>query len=219
MIRIDALYTETLEELLENKGYGTASQDAVLTEILNLMAKFPKFVFGTDIELNFTNLFIEKYDIREIGAETENLFLHFWRETTNRLIIKYVPKIKMWLDNFNDLFKFKVTLDIEENQKFSNGSQDTYYLNPVSATTGITKTVVVDQQNDTTTTTFSGGNLKTEDVTTSDNNGEKKRTISRDVLQSVWGKTRPIILKQIMELEDIYNSAINEFETIFMGVL
>ena len=91
------LYTETLEDLLKNKGYGLASQDATLTEILNLMGKFPKFVFGQNIELNFTTLFIQKFDIREIGAETEELFLHFWREKTNELLIKYVPKITMYI--------------------------------------------------------------------------------------------------------------------------
>ena len=212
------LYTETFEDLLKNKGYGTASQDAVLTEILTLMGKFPKFVFGSNIELNFIDIFMKKYDIREIGAETEELFLHFWREKTNELLIKYVPKITMWLNNFNDLFKFTVKLSTEENQNYSSGAQDTYYLNPVTASTGITKTVVVDEQNKTTTTTFSGGNLKTEDVSTRDNSGQRKRTLDRDVLQSVWGKTRPIILKQIMDLEDIYNSAIKEYNTIFMGV-
>lgn len=218
MSNIVSLYTETFQDFLENRGYGTVSQDTSLTEVLNLMAKFPNFVFGDEIDLNFTELFIEKYDIREIGAETEELFLHFWRERTNELIIKYVPKIHMWLENFNKLFEFKVRLEILEDQQFSSGSQNTYYLNPVSANTEITKTVVVDEENKTTTTTYSGGKLKTEDVSTNDDNGQKSRKIDRDVLQSVWGKTRPIILKQILELEDIYNSAIKEFETIFMGV-
>lgn len=218
MSNIISLYTETLADFLENKGYGTASQDASLTQVLNLMAKFPNFVFGNEININFTEMFIEKYDIREIGAETEELFLHFWRERTNTLLIKYVPKIHMWLENFNKLFEFKVKLSISEDQKYSNGSQDTYYLNPVSANTEITKTVVVDEENKTTTVTYSGGKLKTEDIAAKDDNGQKSRVIDREVLQSVWGKTRPIILKQIMELEDIYNSAIREFETIFMGV-
>ena len=219
MITMESLYTETLEELLENKGYGTASQDAALTEILNLMGKFPAFVFGDNLSINFIDLFIQKFDIREIGAETEELFMHFWREKTNELLIKYVPKITMWLNNFTELFKFTVSLRTEENQNYSNGRQDTYYLNPVTASTGITKTVVVDEENNTTTTTFSGGNLKTEDVSSTDNSGQRKRVLDRDVLQSVWGKTRPIILKQIMELEDIYNSTIKEYNTIFMGVL
>ena len=170
-----SLYTETLQELLENKHYGEVSQDTSLTEVLTLMEKFPDFVFGTNLTLSMKDLFIKKYDIREIGAETEELFLHFWRETTNRLLIEYVPKIKMWLDNFNDLFKFTVKLDTTSNEKYSSGSQNTYYLNPVSANTEIEKTVVVDQENHTTTTTFTGGKLKTQDLDTSDNNGEKER--------------------------------------------
>lgn len=211
-------FTETLGDLLENKGFGEVSQDASLTEVLNLMNKFPNFVFGTEINLSMKDLFIKKYDIREIGAETEELFLHYWREKTNELLIKYVPKIKMWLDNFNDLFKFTVKLTIEDTQEFSNGTQNTYYLNPVSANTGVEKTVVVDEINKTTTTSFSGGNLKTQDVDTTDNNGQKARKIERDVLQSVWGKTRPMILESVMKLEDIYNSCIKEFDILFMGL-
>ena len=46
-MEMDALFTETLQELLKNKGYGTESQDSALTEILTIMDKFPKFVFGT----------------------------------------------------------------------------------------------------------------------------------------------------------------------------
>lgn len=213
------LYTETLQECLENNGYGQDNQNPALTEILALMGKIPNFVFGSTIDLNVIDLFIEKFDIREIGAETEELFFHFWREKTNEILINYVPKIKMWIDNFNDLFKFTVKLEIVENQNFSNGSQDTYYYNPITANTGVSKTVVVDEQNKTTTTTFSGGNLKTEDVSTSDNNGQKYKKTDRDVLQSVWGKTRPKILENIMDLKNIYTDALNEYNKIFMGVL
>ena len=211
-------FTETLQELLVHKNYGEASEDAFLTEILGLMDKFPNFVFGENLNLSMKQLFLDKYDIREIGAETEELFMHYWREHTQRLLIKYVPKIKMWIDNFKDLFKFTVKLDLDWDEKYSNGSQNTYYLNPITANTGVQKTVVVDEEHKTTTTTFSGGNLKTQDVDTNDNNGQKSRKISRDVLQSVWGKTRPMILESIMELKDIYNECLDEYEIIFMGV-
>ena len=212
---IRALYTETLEELLEHKGYGTASQDAVLTETLTLMGKFPAFTFDNNLTLNMLDLFLEKYDIREIGSESEELFLHYWREKTNELLLKYYPKIKGWLENFNDLFKFTVKLTASET--YSNGTQNNYYLNPVSAATGVQKTVVVNPTTGETTTTFSGGNLKVQDVDTSDNNGVRKT--ERDVLQSVWGKTRADILAKIMALKDIYNDCLNEWQTIFMGVM
>ena len=105
-----ALYTETLETLLINKHYGEASQDASLTEVLDLMNKFPNFIFGENIDLSMETLFIQRYDIREIGAETEELFLHHWREKTNELLMKYAPKMQKWLDNFDELFKFTVKL-------------------------------------------------------------------------------------------------------------
>lgn len=190
-------YTETFETLLQNQGYGEEEQSSSLTEILELMDKFPKFVFNEDIEFDMFTLFKNKYEIREIGAETEELFLHFWREKTQELLIKFVPKIKMWLDNFNDLFQFKVKLSLTDTSNQTTGNQNTYYLNPTTANTQ---------------------NLKVQDVAKNDGNTNKSRTIDRDVLQSVWGKTRPIILKQIMELTDIYNVCIKEFEVLFMGV-
>ena len=101
-----ANFTETLEDLLTNKGYGTGNQDQSLTDIISLMNKFPSFIIDENTNLNMLNLFIEKYDIREIGAETEELFLHFWKEKTNELIVKYKPKLDMWIAHFNDLFKY-----------------------------------------------------------------------------------------------------------------
>ena len=75
-----SLYTETLADLLKHKHYGEASEDASLSNVISLMDKFPNFKFDENLELNMTDLFMEKYDIREIGAETEELFLHFWIE-------------------------------------------------------------------------------------------------------------------------------------------
>ena len=124
----------------------------------------------------------------------------------------------MWLDNFNDLFKFTVKLDLSDKRKATSGNQNSYYLNPISASTGIQKTVVVDQENNTTTTTFSGGNLKVQDIDTTDNFEEHERNISRDVLQTVWGKTRADILSKILELKSIYSECLEKFDILFMGL-
>ena len=194
MDNFPALYTETLKELLQNKGYGTESQDSALTEILSLMEKIPNFIFGEDINLSMKDLFIDKYDIREIGSETEELFLHFWKETTQELIIKYVPKIQTWLDNFNELFKFTVQLTATHTDNSTN--DNLYYLNPVSTT---------------------GTNLKVQDKSTNTEN--RTITNTRDVLQSVWGKTRADILEKILEIKNIYYDCLNEFESLFMGVI
>lgn len=195
-------------------------------------------------------LFMDKYDIREIGAETEELFMHYWKEKTNSLLIEYTPKIQMWLDNFKDLFKFTVTLELSEtinrektedkdktrtdnlSKSTSNTRTDnltenkeyTYYLNPVN-TTG-TNLKVQELTRDNKTNTGTQGNIGSEtntgtqrNVEDNSENEEKTREMSRDVLQSVWGKTRAQLLEQILELKSVYTECLEQFETIFMGVL
>lgn len=192
-----ANYTETLEDLLRNKNYGEVSEDTSLTEVLNLMRKFPNFVFGEDIDLSMLDLFIKKYDIREIGAETEEMFLHFWREKTNELLMKYAPKMQKWLDNFDDLFKFTVRLERDDRENTSGNNQNTYYLNPVNA---------------------NPDNLKVQDVDKSTSGTSRGFHSERDVLQSVWGKTRAKLMEEILNLKDIFNDCLSEFDVIFMGV-
>lgn len=217
MDRMESLYTETLEDLLENLGYGTENENPFLSSCLEKMDLFPRFTFGENISISMKELFLEKYDIREIGAETEQLFLHFWNERTNELLIEYVPKIDMWLKHFNDLFKFTVKLELSEetsrNNTISGEYSDNslknkqYYLNPViDGNSGI----IQDKNTD-------GLSASGENETTGSE--EKERTMSRDVLQSVWGKTRAQLMKQIFELQSIYSECLNDFSTIFMGVL
>ena len=196
-MEIEPQFTETLETLLENQGYGTAEQSAPLTEILGLMGKFPNFVFGENIDFSMINLFIQKYDIREIGAEDEELFMHFWREKTNTLLMKYAPKMQKWLENFDDLFKFTVKLERDDTHNLSNNNQNTYYLNPVNATTT---------------------NLKVQDVDKSEQSRASAFHSERDVLQSVWGKTRADIMEKILNLKDIFDDCLFEYEEIFMAV-
>ena len=186
---IEGIYTETLAQFLERNENSSPWQD-----IKSRFGLMPVFNVGGLFDRNFYELFIEKYDIREIGSETEELFLHFWKEKTNELILKYKPKMDMWLEHFNELFKFTVQLVATENM--SNNNQNTYYLNPVSKTTE---------------------NLKVSDVDKTEYNRE--RTITRDVLQTVWGKTRADILNKILEVKDVFNDCLAEFEVIFMGVM
>lgn len=192
-----ANFTETLETLLKNKNYGEESEDSSLTEVLELMRKFPNFVFGENINLSMLDLFIQKYDIREIGAETEEMFLHFWREKTNELLMKYAPKMDKWLENFDDLFKFTVKLSKTQTRTGTDTNKNTYYLNPASTNTQ---------------------NLKIQDVDNSDRDFDHTIEESRDVLQSVWGKTRADIMEKILNLKNIFNDCLSEFDVIFMGV-
>ena len=187
----------TLAEVLEELDYGEPSQDGSLTSILEIMHVFPDFEFD-DFTISMETIFVQKYDIRKIGAPTLELFLHFWREKSNELVVKYAPKMQKWLENFNDLFKFTVQLTNSESEGISRTGTNKYYLNPATTTTE---------------------NLKVQDVDTNNGTGSRNVTETRDVLQSVWGKTRADIMEKILNLKDIFNDCLQEFETIFLGVL
>ena len=118
-------------------------------------------------------------------------------EKTNELLMKYAPKMQKWLENFDDLFKFTVKLKLDTRENNSNNNQNTYYLNPVNGTTT---------------------NLKVQDVDKSEGGNSRGVHTERDVLQSVWGKTRADIMEKILNLKDIFNDCLQEYETIFMGV-
>lgn len=202
--------TKTLEEFLEEEHYNTLEQNEQMTEVFGyhdipdvedrdgIIDKFPTFWFGEEdehnIDIEFRKLFLDRYDIRHIGQHENSKFLHYLREKMQELLIRYAPKIRQWLNNFNDLFKF--TVKLERDDSITGNNQNTYYLNPANATT----------------TT-----LKVQDVDKS----EKAHTLhsERDVLQSVWGKTRADIMEKIMNLRDIYNECLDEFEVIFSGVI
>lgn len=182
-----ALTTKTLKDYIEEGG----------EMFENLFSHFPSFIIDDTLTLNFKDLFIDKYDIREIGAETDTLFAHYLKEKLNSALIEYVPKINTFIDNFNDLFKFTAKLEYSES-KISNGSnKNTYFLNPVNSSTGSLKVQNVNQNE--------GG---TSDAT--------MRT--RDGLLS-YRTSRVEILNEIMKIKNIYNECLNSFEVLFMGVL
>lgn len=187
----------TLAEVLEELHYGEESQDSSLTSILEIMRVFPDFEFD-DFSLSMETMFVQKYDIRKIGAPTLELFLHFWKEKSNELVVKYAPKMKKWLENFNDLFKFTVQLTNSESEGISRNGTNKYYLNPASGNTE---------------------NLKVQDVDNNVSQVNRNKSGTRDVLQSVWGKTRADIMEKILNLKDIFNDCLEEYQTIFLGVL
>lgn len=210
MIEVESLYTETLGELLALKNFDrehNTSSDETLNSILSSLASgVPNFVFSStrvDLNINFEDLFLQNYRLREIGSETEELFLENWKRILNKAIINYVPKIDMWLENFKNLFKFTVQLTYSEEtsgEGSESGSGDnTYYLNPVNT----------------------NGNLKVNDKNSnsasSSNEYTGNKSYTKDVLQSVWGKTRANLLEQIIELRNIYTEMLDYFEQIFMG--
>lgn len=204
---------KTFAEFLEEEHYNTTQQSEEMTEIFGLhltpqlsidglIDNFPNFWFGESqqlgVNLSFRKMFLERYDIRKIGQNSNALFIHYLREKMNELLVKYAPKMQKWLENFNDLFKFTVKLERDDTGYLTNGNQNTYYLNPVNGTST---------------------NLKVQDVDKSDRRIDRNLHTERDVLQSVWGKTRADIMEKIMDLKDIFNDCLDAFEVIFSVVI
>lgn len=108
-----AQYTETYETYKENGG----------EEYSSLWSNFPSFTLN-DLNLNMYDMFYDKYRLREIGAETEEMFEIFYKSKLNDMLVKYVPKLTAFISNWNKLFERKITL--------SNSGSNSYYLNPMT---------------------------------------------------------------------------------------
>lgn len=220
-----ANYTETLQEYIDN-GKNLHRE---------LFDMFPKFTLNS-LNLDMYNLFIKKYDVREIGAETEQLFEHYLVETLNEMLIKYVPKISLYLENFSQLMARSIQVDRTKtltknengtNQKSSSqsgsvsSSKDTSndnkdYLNPISSAENLKlqsskkndETVGLEETNSNE-EIISGSNSK--DITeTMTENDYKVFGYFRDNAQ---------VMQVALSIQSCYYDCIAEFEKIFMGVL
>lgn len=172
---ITSLYTETLANFLERNE--SSSQWQAIKTRFDMMPKFE--VVENNFDLDFYELFKEKYDVREIGAETESLFTHYINETLSKILLKYRDKIQLYIDNFNDLMQRKIEVE-------SEGENDAY-LNPINTNS----TKLTDK------TTFKG---------------------KKEHVFGFW-HSNARIMKEIIGIEDLFNSALDEFEPCFMGVL
>ena len=108
-------YTEFYETYKENGG----------EEYTSLWSKFPTFTLG-NLSFNMYDMFFDKYRLREIGAETEELFEIYYKIKIEQLLIKYVPKITMFIAKWNSLMDRKIEL--------SSSGSNSYFLNPANAT-------------------------------------------------------------------------------------
>lgn len=169
-------YTETLAEFLQHQE-GTKE----LQDIKDKFALFPNFDLY-NLDINMWEIFKEDNLYKEIGAETEHLFMYYLNRLTDNLLIKYVPKINLFISNFNTLFDRKL--------KLSGDGKNHYYLNPMQDNTE--------------------ANIVMQNVTDYNDN--------RDIALAMF-KSSPEIMKQIFELQDLYNDCLNEFSKLFMGIL
>ena len=106
------------------KLYKTYKEDGG-NEYLSLWAKFPTFLLD-DLSFSMYDLFYDKYQLREIGAESETLFAIYYKAKLEQMLVKYVPKIQMFITKWNSLMDRKIEL--------SSSGSNSYFLNPANTT-------------------------------------------------------------------------------------
>ena len=114
-------YTELFKEYLAKNDVPNTKYTLFIKP---KFSQFPSFNIN-GLNISFYEMFVEKYDLREIGSETEELFEHYLNETLNEMLVKYVPKLYLYISKFNNLYDRKIELK-------SNGD-NRFYLNPVNS--------------------------------------------------------------------------------------
>lgn len=208
-----ALYTEVFKDYLEKHDVeGHFFHDTIKPKF----DKFPNYTLG-DLDFSFYNMFIEKYDLYEIGCETEQLFEHYLNEKLNELIVEFIPKINTYIANFETLLSRKVRLDFENNlvetpegkEIFNRETKNDNYLNPIyPLIDGEQENVLSNNDKSQSIDERTFDNRKTTSAAT----GYREQAYS-------YFKTNPDMLNEVMELKNIYNEAINKFERCFMVIV
>lgn len=212
---MNTLFTERFEEYLKRNGYYNADGTlipSVPEDCRKLFEHFPNFVIDETLSINFYDMFIQDNSFKEIGAETEELFTYYLRRTIDEALIEYIPKINIFIKNFNnDLMSRKVQLQSNGKNTYNltftderTGSNvDSDYLNPANSNASILQgKTATDIQND----------------STQKQTGDTSVTGSREQAYS-WFKSNPQVLNEIMELKNIYLQALRHFDKLFMYVL
>lgn len=116
------LFTETFNDFLARNENSTEWQ-----KIVDKINMFPHFTLG-ELDFDMYTLIKEKFGIREIGDETESIFVFEFNEKLNELLIAYKPKIEMYIANFANVLERKLSL---------HSSGDTgNYLYPIATQNG-----------------------------------------------------------------------------------
>lgn len=175
-------YTQRFYEFLGE--YATTSQ---WLSIINLFKAFPDVQIQytgerpTDAPINFRfyDMFVSKYQLREIGAEDANIFYAYMTKKLQELIVEYTPKINLYFEKYGNIADRTYQTD----ESFDTDT----YLYPLSATAA--QQLASKVRN-------SGG--RTISLPVSGNNAE--------------------VLAAAMEIKNIYLSALEAFEPLFMGI-
>lgn len=178
-----SLYTQTLNEFIAQGGNLHKNKfDAI-----------PVFEAG-GVTYNMFDLFIKRYGLREIGAETGELFSEYLEIKLDEICLKYVNKIELYINNFNKLMDRSVELKREGSNNYSNNEKNENYLNPI----------VTDK-------------AKLQDYNAISKDGSSG--FSETYTQAYgYFKSNPEILEKALEIENVYYKALEEFNILFMEI-
>lgn len=208
-----SLFTETLQQFLDNRGGDFSAS------INELFAQIPDFVYtktdGTQIKFSLKEMFVHDNRYKEIGAETEELFEYFLETRLDEVIVEYVPKIDLYLKHFGAQLLNR-TVDVTRTEDVNGtlgrtrttdgNSKDTSYVNPIT------------KQSEKLTVQDVGDNEYADNERMDDIRTEKRAT-SESKLYSVFGKTNAQLLEEVMQLKNIYLEALHRLDNLFMYVV
>lgn len=191
------MFTETLIDFLKDN-----EQSEVWQGIVNTFALFPKFKVELDDaeeEFNMYSMFKDEYGMRQIGQEDEQHFYFEVKRQLNKSLLEFNPKIKAFMAKWDGLLSRKERLSSSESREYENSSNGTnsQYINPINAQAS----VMSDK----------------EDVLTSDSGNDTKDK-TYDVIYSLVGKSNIDLMKDLMQLKNVYLSCLESFNILFMLV-
>ena len=191
------MFTETLIDFLkdnENKS-----------EWKGVVAKFnsiPSFVVETDTEnitFDMYAMFKQEYGNREIGQEDEEKFFYEVNRQIQKTIVEFNPKIKAYMTKWSSLLSRKESLSSSEANEYSNQSEGNAldYINPINATSQ---------------------KLSGKTASNSNDGGSSSKTKTYDMIYSLTGKSNVDLMNDLLNLRNIYLSALESFKDLFMLV-
>ena len=205
---MNTLFTERFSEYLNRNGYTDSSGTfvpSVPEDSRKLFEHFPSIKIDETLTINLYDMFIQDNEMKQ-------MFTYYLRKTLDEALIIYVPKITLFIANYNnDLMARKVKLLANSknvynlafgvNSTSSNTNSD--YMNPAIESAfkiqGKTENETVNSEN--------------RDQTGSiENTGEREQAYS-------WFKSNPQLLDEIMKIKHVYIEALRYFDKLFMYVL
>lgn len=191
------MFTETLIDFLKDNENKNEWQD-VIAKFNNI----PSFVVETDTEkitFDMYAMFKQEYGNREIGQEDEEKFFYEVNRQIQKTIVEFNPKIKAYMTKWSSLLSRKESLSSSEANEYSNQSEGNAldYINPINATSQ---------------------KLSGKTASNSNDGGSSSKTKTYDMIYSLTGKSNVDLMNDLLNLRNIYLSALESFKDLFMLV-